>query len=88
MPAYANLKCKKWWDVLCKGRWYTGIGASLRLLGSLSNSSGECGNKSMAIQGVVCMCVCVLGGVKEVSKGEVRLGGRERTEEAAGGEGM
>lgn len=36
---------------------------------------------------VWCVCVCVLGGVKEVSKGEVRLGGRERTEEAAGGKG-
>lgn len=29
----------------------------------------------------------VLGGVKEVSKGKVRLGGRGRTEQAAGGKG-
>ncbi len=39
--------------------------------------------------GVVCVCVCVcmfLGGVKEMGKGEMRLGERGRTEEAAGGE--
>lgn len=35
-------------------------------------------------KGVVCVCM-FLAGVKEMGKGEVRLGGRGRTEEAAGG---
>lgn len=62
------------------------MGASLLLLGSLSCSGGECGNKNMAIKGVVCMCV--LGGVKEVEQREGEVRGEREGRGGSWGEGM